>query len=168
MAKLNIRFAKKTSEKAKILFFCFLIFNNLLSDEYNKMDFNKLHNHIKKSILSYLATRIALQAQHFSGAFLSYQRAKYFEHLSLNSFSAISNLKLEENQDSYQRNAVWYFLNAALQGYSTAQFKLGMLYLNGQLGLDSNEIQALRWLNLAADQGHLEAQHEISKIIRPS
>ena len=105
-----------------------------------------------------------LQAHHFSEAFLSYQRAKYFEHLSLNSFSSAATLRTIENQDNYQRNAVWYFLNAALQGYSTAQFKLGMLYLNGQLGLDSNEIQALRWLHLAADQGHPEALDELDRL----
>ena len=62
-----------------------------------------------------------------------------------------------------QRNAIWYFLEAALKGYSTAQYKLGILYLHGQLGLTTNTIKAQKWLSLAANQGHLDAQEQLEQ-----
>ncbi|WP_171334170.1 tetratricopeptide repeat protein [Acinetobacter sp. CFCC 10889] len=132
------------------------------------MDFNQFHHHIKKSIISYFSTRLVLHRYLFSEALLSYQRAQHFEHLSLKSFSSLPYRETLEIEDSHQRNAIWYFLNAALQGYSTAQFKLGMLYLNGQLGLDPSIAKAEMWLNLAANQGHSEAQIVLSKMHMPS
>lgn len=66
--------------------------------------------------------------------------------------------------NNYQRNAIWYFLHAALKGYSTAQYKLGMLYLKGQLGLDANKTTARKWLLLAANQGHTDAQIVLSEL----
>ena len=35
--------------------------------------------------------------------------------------------RLNEKIQKYQRNAIWYFLHSALKGYSTAQYKLGMI-----------------------------------------
>lgn len=128
------------------------------------MDFNQLQRYIKKSIISYFSTSLVLHRHLFSESLRSYQRAQHFEHLSVNSFSSLPYTLTEENPNSHQRNAIWYFLNAALQGYSTAQFKLGMLYLNGQLGLEPNLEKAEMWLNLAANQGHIEASNELSKL----
>ncbi|MFW1858670.1 tetratricopeptide repeat protein [Acinetobacter defluvii] len=127
------------------------------------MDFKQLRHSIKKSIISYFATHFMLHHSRISEALMSYQRAKYFEHLALNTFSKYPTA-LTESDETNQRNAIWYFLNAALQGYSTAQFKLGMLYLNGQLGLDPNETKAEMWLNLAANQGHSEALDALNQL----
>lgn len=57
------------------------------------------------------------------------------------------------------RNAIWNFLSAALKGHRDAQYKLGLCYLNGDLGLDKNYTRAEEWLEKAAKQGHPEAQH---------
>ncbi|MCG2608021.1 hypothetical protein LZZ98_05625 [Acinetobacter sp. SM34] len=44
------------------------------------------------------------------------------------------------------RNAIWNFLSAALKGHRDAQYKLGLCYLNGNLGLDKNYTRAQEWL----------------------
>ncbi|ENX56464.1 MULTISPECIES: tetratricopeptide repeat protein [Acinetobacter] len=71
---------------------------------------------------------------------------------------------LEHEQDSHlfisanDRNAVWYFLRAALRGNADAAFKLGESYLHGELGLDKNYSKAQYWLERAANLGHPEAK----------
>lgn len=55
------------------------------------------------------------------------------------------------------RNAIWNFLSAALKGHRDAQYKLGLCYLNGDLGLEKKYIRAEEWLEKAAMQGHPEA-----------
>lgn len=48
---------------------------------------------------------------------------------------------------------------AAEQGNSDAQYRLGTIYLSGYSGLvQRDDIEAFKWLRLAADQGYLEAQ----------
>lgn len=42
---------------------------------------------------------------------------------------------------------------AADKGSVDAQFKLGLIYLSGDL-VKQNRIEALHWLNIAAKQGH--------------
>ncbi|ENU93166.1 hypothetical protein F971_01210 [Acinetobacter vivianii] len=59
---------------------------------------------------------------------------------------------------SNDRNAVWYFLRAALRGNGDAAFKLGESYLHGDLGLDKDYKKAQYWLERAAQLGHPEAK----------
>ncbi|WP_347454510.1 sel1 repeat family protein [Acinetobacter thermotolerans] len=72
-----------------------------------------------------------------------------------------------EQQQTYQRNAVCNFLSAALRGHPEAQYRLGIYYLNGELGLEQNETQARQWLNQAAQQGHSKAEKLLNPPYRP-
>lgn len=93
----------------------------------------------------------------------TYHRATAYEHLAINQKYSLEKIHALNLQiDHYQRNAIWFFLHSALKGYSTAQYKLGMLYLHGHLGLDTNTLKAQKWLILAANQGHLDAQLQLS------
>lgn len=71
--------------------------------------------------------------------------------------------QLNQSDDHETRNAMWYYLRAALRGDQEAQYKMGLSYLNGQLGLDRNYSQAEKWLAQAAHQGHLQAKVELDK-----
>lgn len=94
-----------------------------------------------------------------------YHRATSYEHRALNLFYEIHfDRKMHDQIDKYQRNAIWHFLHAALKGYSSAQYKLGMLYLHGQLGLDANKKTAQKWFLLAANQGHIDAQQQLEHL----
>jgi len=44
----------------------------------------------------------------------------------------------------------------------TAQFKLGSLYLDGNLGLPQDINKAKEWLKKAADQGYELAQRQLA------
>lgn len=57
------------------------------------------------------------------------------------------------------RNAMWNFLTAALKGHKEAQYRIGMAYLNAELGLDRNYELAHLWLSRAATQGHVQADN---------
>ena len=70
------------------------------------------------------------------------------------------NLNLDETSN---RNTMWCYLRAALRGDQEAQYKMGLSYLNGQLGLDRNYSHAEKWLQQAAHQGHTSAQQELNK-----
>ncbi|ATZ62108.1 MULTISPECIES: SEL1-like repeat protein [Acinetobacter] len=61
------------------------------------------------------------------------------------------------------RNAMWCYLRAALRGDQEAQYKMGLSYLNGQLGLDRSYSHAEKWLEQAAHQGHLHAKEQLKK-----
>ncbi len=91
-----------------------------------------------------------------------YHRATSYEHLALNQqYKLDIDYHHNEKIYKYQRNAIWYFLHSALKGYSSAQYKLGMIYLQGQLGLSPDKVNAYKWLLLAANQGHLEARDQL-------
>jgi len=54
----------------------------------------------------------------------------------------------------------WYGL-AAEQGYSEAQFNLGLMHANGW-GVEMNDQEAVKWYRLAAEQGLVEAQTSLA------
>ncbi|TCB81082.1 sel1 repeat family protein [Acinetobacter sp. ANC 4173] len=96
-----------------------------------------------------------------------YQRGLHFEQLALSEHYYMfmhknilqSMHKLNHPViSSHTRNAIWYFLRSALRGYPEAEFKMGIGYLNGQLGLDRNYAKAERWLKKAAQDGHPDAK----------
>ena len=88
-------------------------------------------------------------------------QAHFFEENSIKASRLSRLISLQENQDA--RNAIWYYLRAALRGDKEAQYKMGLSYLNGQLGLDRSYIHAEEWLKKAAHQGHIEAKAELQK-----
>ena len=88
-------------------------------------------------------------------------QAHFFEENSIKASRFTYLTSLQENQDA--RNAMWYYLRAALRGDKEAQYKMGLSYLNGQLGLDRSYIHAEEWLKEAAKQGHHEAQMTLEK-----
>lgn len=49
--------------------------------------------------------------------------------------------------------AAQWFLRAARQGYTKAQNHIGVRYARGE-GIESNQVQALMWLTIAARDGH--------------
>lgn len=53
--------------------------------------------------------------------------------------------------------AVKWYLRAAEQGHTPAQFNLGVCYGNG-FGVTRNYVEAAKWYYKAAEQGHTEAQ----------
>lgn len=59
--------------------------------------------------------------------------------------------------------AAQWFERAAEAGNATAQFQLGLLYLEGK-GVDVNPEFAARWFELAAEQGHVAAQNNIGSL----
>lgn len=69
----------------------------------------------------------------------------------------------DEIDDVANRNAMWCYLRAALRGDQEAQYKMGLSYLNGQLGLDRSYNQAQKWLEQAAHQGHTNAKEQLNK-----
>ncbi|OTG63767.1 hypothetical protein B9T29_03405 [Acinetobacter sp. ANC 3903] len=126
---------------------------------------------IKKIVNSWLYTlnsngygmqNLALEANR------EYSQGEYFEQLARqhhkeilqrsNSTGTESDLSVHNN-----RNAMWNFLSAALRGHRDAQYKLGISYLNGSLGLDKNYTLAEVWLKKAANQRHPEARNTLLK-----
>ena len=59
-------------------------------------------------------------------------------------------------RDFVQASA-WY-LKAATQGYTQAQYRLGLLYQQKESGIMKDDAQAAIWLRKAADQGDASAQ----------
>ena len=86
-------------------------------------------------------------------------KGHYFEERALHPFSRAQQQYNSNNQDA--RNAMWYYLRAALRGDKEAQYKIGLSYLNGQLGLDRSYLHAEKWLDQAAHQGHRQAKSEL-------
>ena len=56
--------------------------------------------------------------------------------------------------------------SAADQGHAAAQFKMGIAYQNGE-GVepsDKSDEEAVRWYQLAADQGHEKARFNLTSL----
>jgi len=86
----------------------------------------------------------------------NYAQGEYFEQLASihhQSYLLHPNHQSDLSTTDY-RNAMWNFLSAALKGHKEAQYKLGIGYLNGDLGLERNYTLAELWLKKAEAQGH--------------
>lgn len=57
--------------------------------------------------------------------------------------------------DPQRLAAQWYF-EAARRGHADARYSLGILFLTGT-GVVQNQIEAEKWIRLAAEQGHPDA-----------
>ena len=102
----------------------------------------------------------------------NYVQGEYFEHLAIQHHQEFLLHHADSQTDRSNidcRNAIWNFLNAALRGHKEAQYKLGICYLNGELGLERNFSLAELWLKKAADQGYAPANnaliHAYEKIV---
>ncbi|MGY5375105.1 tetratricopeptide repeat protein, partial [Enterobacter roggenkampii] len=61
--------------------------------------------------------------------------------------------------------AVEWFLCAAKQDHSSAQFKLGWMYHLG-MGVEQSDRQAFHWFILAAEQDHAGAQASLGEMYK--
>jgi len=59
--------------------------------------------------------------------------------------------------------ALQWYGRAAEQGYSEAQFNLGLMHANGW-GVEMNDQEAAKWYRLAAEQGLVEAQTSLAML----
>ncbi|RSC22370.1 MULTISPECIES: SEL1-like repeat protein [Acinetobacter] len=100
-----------------------------------------------------------------------YQQGLYFEQLALNDqyqqymrhqiYRRVhDHISAHATSFAYlnERNAIWCFLRSALRGHPEAEYKMGLGYLNGQLGLDRDYRKAETWLKRAAKDGHPDAK----------
>jgi len=124
------------------------------------MNFFRTIIQMKIKFLSSFIHQYSSEHSSQSDAYLDYLKARGFEFKAM--YQARETIDPFYNLN--ERNAMWYFLHSASEGYSSAQFKLGQCYLTGQLGLQSNPQKAQQWLVLAADQGHLEAKNTLLRI----
>ncbi len=84
-------------------------------------------------------------------------------------FVSLGGYYLEGVRGSYvvanpERAAEMFSYAASYFGDSTAQYQLARLYLEGN-GLDRDQRQAARWLNLAAEKGHSSAQALLGQLL---
>lgn len=76
--------------------------------------------------------------------------------------SAIDDLNRSNNKKQQKAASTGdLFLASANKGDREAQFKVGLMYLNGNDGFPKDERKAFHWLNKAASQDHTNAQFEI-------
>ncbi len=57
--------------------------------------------------------------------------------------------------------AVYWFNQAAQQGDTNAQFKLGVIYINGKTDDENARSKGVNWMRRAANSGHLPAQKDM-------
>lgn len=68
--------------------------------------------------------------------------------------------KFTNGPDSDLGRAMQWYLKAAEQGHSAAQFHLALMYSQGKGGI-CDEAAALKWLQLSAERGHGGAQYHL-------
>ena len=124
------------------------------------MIISKILIQIKIKLISHLIQKYSPDHLYPSDAYLDYHKARRYEYKALHQ----SQNKIKSTYNLNERNAIWYFLHSASEGYSSAQFKLGQCYLTGQLGLQTNPQKAQQWLIMAANQGHIEAINTLQRL----
>ena len=90
-------------------------------------------------------------------AWAQFQLDCYFDSAILNS-----------RDPSIQKNdteAFQLYLLSAKQGYILAQYNLGLIYHNSGRGCEKSIKLGVYWITLAANQGSLDAQHSLAKLI---
>ena len=63
-----------------------------------------------------------------------------------------------------EKNAAYWYHQAAQQGNLYAQYNLGLCYYYGR-GVKQNSYEALKWFRLSSQQGHEKAAEMVSKIV---
>ena len=81
-------------------------------------------------------------------------------------FKERSTEQIKRVLDTYEKDgekAVFWYREAAEQGYAEAQFKLGQMYYVGS-GVEEDDEKAVFWYREAAEQGYAEAQYELGQM----
>ena len=97
---------------------------------------------------------LLVENQHFSGT--ANQNNAMAQYNLAEEYSDGKNIKKDQDLANY-----WYHKSAE-NGDMTAQFKLGSLYLDGNLGLPKDINKAKAWFKKAADQGYELAQQQLA------
>ena len=63
--------------------------------------------------------------------------------------------------------ALYWYTQAAEQGYSHSQYNLGQMYHQGR-GVPKDDDMAAIWFCLAAEQGHAQAQKNLDRMGQPA
>jgi uncharacterized protein len=87
--------------------------------------------------------------------------------LSIVWLAAPSMADLKAGENAYHRGdyatALHEWQPLAKQGHAAAQYRLGLLYSNGQ-GVQKDDAQARQWFEKAASQGHVDAQVNLGSL----
>lgn len=78
----------------------------------------------------------------------------------VDSMMSLAELSSEQSSTLHNIDSVYWYLQAALKGHHEAQYKSGMLYVEGQT-IPQDFRLAYRWLLLAGQKGHKEAQFQL-------
>ncbi|MFN7138106.1 MAG: hypothetical protein ACK4UN_02080 [Limisphaerales bacterium] len=73
--------------------------------------------------------------------------------------------KTDAEKQEIEKKTVEFQMKRAQEGSASAQYDLGIRYLNGQ-GVEKNEETARQWLNAAAQQGNSAAAKKIEELNR--
>jgi uncharacterized protein len=76
-----------------------------------------------------------------------------------------TNIKLTELHTDNRHFTVQLYYEKAQKGDADAQYKLGLLYLNGNGTIQDFE-EAAKWLELAAEKNHSQAQYQLGLIYK--
>ena len=60
-------------------------------------------------------------------------------------------------EQNYGQAFDWPLTKAAEQGHAESQYNLGVMYANGD-HVVQEDVQAVKWFSMAAEQGDIEAQ----------
>lgn len=122
-----------------------------------------MFTHFMKVIKNNLNRYLFTQKPSTSEASNELTKAHWYEERFNHCLSENADANFCDKNDA--RNAIWFYLRAALRGDKEAQYHLGLSYLNGELGLDRNYSNAEKWLDQAAHQGHSEAKTVLEKTL---
>ena len=77
--------------------------------------------------------------------------------------NALHNLGVVYARQELYSEAATFFRQAAMKGDGDSQFKLGLMYAQG-IGVRQSDIESLKWLRKAAEQGQPEAQRILQSL----
>lgn len=116
------------------------------------------------------------QKDSVTASYYFYQAAQKDYELSFEELKALAEAGIPEAQNRLgicykqghatkivEKNAAYWYHQAAKQGNPYAQYNLGMCYNDGK-GVKQNTQEALEWFKLSAQQGHEHAMKMVDKI----
>ncbi|EGG22441.1 hypothetical protein DFA_04563 [Cavenderia fasciculata] len=78
-------------------------------------------------------------------------------------FDKENHFKLQQQQMEKKKEGLRWLTLSAIQEYAYSQFTLGMILLNGKFEMTKNEEQGIYWLKKSAENGDINAMHELGK-----
>jgi hypothetical protein len=85
------------------------------------------------------------------------------QHTKQMTHKSVALLRESDNYDDRCNATSWYH-KSALQGNAESQYWLGIMFLDGS-GITEDEDEALRWVSLAAKQGHKDAEKLLNHLL---